>query len=130
MIISTGRVIYEHILMFLPEGEDVSFVAYHKLNDSFLSHRNTDTVLHQERRWVESFSPACIFRYELREAQFPTDLLILTDIFNHLYKINKLDILSLCEYTMQADRIEFDYPLFDGKRDYSKIMEMIKETDE
>lgn len=130
MIISTGRVIYEHILAFLPEGEDVSFVAYHKLDDSFLSHIDTNIVLQRNRKWVEKFSPACIFRYKLQEARFPTDLLIITDIFNHLYHIHKLDILSLCEYTVQADQIEFDYPLFDGKRDYSKIMEMIKEANE
>jgi hypothetical protein len=130
VIISSGRVIYEHILTFLPEEENISFVAYHKLADSFLSHRSDDNVQQEERIWVESFSPACIFRYELRDAKFPTDLLIITDIFNHLYHIHKLDILSLCEYTVQADRIEFDYPLFDGKRDYSKIMEMIKEANE
>ena len=129
MINPTGRVIYEHILSFLPENMDIAFVAYHKPAASFLSHKDDEGMaVTPGRKWVESFTPSCIFRYELQDANFPTDLLFLTDIFNHLYHINKLDILSLCEYTTWADRIEFDYPLFDGKRDYLKITEMINEA--
>lgn len=121
MIVTNGRIIYEHLLHFFPRGEDVYFVAYHKKRDTFLN---------GQKEWIDTFEPECIFQHEVEDVGFPKDLIIMADFLNHLFAINKLDVFALFQYTMKFDQIEYDYALIDGQRDYLTLLEMLSETNE
>ena len=115
IILPHARIVYEHLLSFLPDGES-SFVVYNSDKDSFYKTDN--------KKWSPDFNMECVWNYRLNIGHI--DIVILTDLFNHHYVNGKLAVLSILEYN-HPERINFLDPFFVGERDYTTITDMLKD---